>query len=432
MLAGSLFISSSFVYAQKDVFEKLPELSKEQTYSKTKKQGGVYVGKSVIGLRWDNGGNEIRIGGFLQVDTQPFFGSDAGSIGNDFFLRRAQSALDLRFGKVYGFHIMPVLAGSPGIPDAYVDGSFMDSFKVRLGKFRPSFGLERLQSATALAFNERAFLTNLVHSPEIGGQIYGEGLGRTAEYHVGVFSGTVDNSDGLGHSAISSNSGVIDFAGRVFARPFQNSDLNLTKGLGLAIAYSYRTQHSNTEPGNSHLPIFRSPGQQSFTSYSHDAFVNDGERIFPQFYYHNGPFGMLGEYILSQQVVARGSATRTVGNDAFQVQLSWVVSNGNSSLRRASTRNSFDRAPTGTLGRVQLVTRYSELSIGHDAFTEGLLRISNSARKAKDFGVGMNWYLNRNTKLQLNYDQTIFEGGAPAGADRPDEKVLLSRMQIAF
>jgi phosphate-selective porin OprO/OprP len=32
----------------------------------------------------------------------------------------------------------------------------------------------------------------------------------------------------------------------------------------------------------------------------------------------------------------------------------------------------------------------------------------------------------------LDYNQTLFIGGATGGANRPEEKVLFSRMQIAF
>ncbi|MBS0425414.1 MAG: hypothetical protein JSR71_13600 [Proteobacteria bacterium] len=42
--------------------------------------------------------------------------------------------------------------------------------------------------------------------------------------------------------------------------------------------------------------------------------------------------------------------------------------------------------------------------------------------KAQDFGIGINWYLNRNIKFQLNYNQTHFAGGARGGANRPNEK----------
>ena len=55
-----------------------------------------------------------------------------------------------------------------------------------------------------------------------------------------------------------------------------------------------------------------------------------------------------------------------------------------------------------------------------------------SARKAKGWGAGFNWYLNRNIRIALDYEQTRFEGGAAGGADRPNEKVLFNRFQIAF
>ena len=55
-----------------------------------------------------------------------------------------------------------------------------------------------------------------------------------------------------------------------------------------------------------------------------------------------------------------------------------------------------------------------------------------SARPALDIGVGLNWYLNRNLKIVLGYDQTKFDGGAPNGGDREDEKVLFTRFQVAY
>ena len=78
------------------------------------------------------------------------------------------------------------------------------------------------------------------------------------------------------------------------------------------------------------------------------------------------------------------------------------------------------------------MARHSELSIDDDAFTAGPLSLNSSARKAEDVGVWVNWYLNRNVKLQANYDQTSFDRGAPAGADRIDEKVLFTRVQVAY
>jgi hypothetical protein len=45
--------------------------------------------------------------------------------------------------------------------------------------------------------------------------------------------------------------------------------------------------------------------------------------------------------------------------------------------------------------------------------------------------VGLNWHLARNFKLMANYERTKFDGGAKAG-DRPDEIVVLTRLQAAY
>jgi phosphate-selective porin OprO and OprP len=56
---------------------------------------------------------------------------------------------------------------------------------------------------------------------------------------------------------------------------------------------------------------------------------------------------------------------------------------------------------------------------------------TKSARAARAWTVGMNWYLNYFTKLQLEYEQTRFEQGAATG-NRPTEHALEERLQIAF
>ena len=56
---------------------------------------------------------------------------------------------------------------------------------------------------------------------------------------------------------------------------------------------------------------------------------------------------------------------------------------------------------------------------------------TKSAHDARAWAVGINWYLNGNLKLVLNYEDTKFNGGA-ASENRENEKVVLSRFQIAF
>lgn len=444
MLAGSVFVASPLAQAQEDVtqlkqqleeldqkvrvLQRLQEIDKEAAATKAKEAPGVIFGNAGIGLRSGDGANELRLRALLQADSRWYGDSQVGSTADTFLLRRVRPAFEGTFARIYGFRITPDFAGSAtSLVDAYVDGNFTDPFKVRVGRFKPPFGLERLQSGSNLAFNERAFPTNLAPNRDNGVQIFGDVLRGTTEYQVGVFNGAIDNT-----VAITDNNNGKDIVARVFSHPFKNSEHDALQGLGIGVAYGNGTQRGSAAAGNSSLPTFVTPGQQTFASYATGAFADgDRERLSPQIYYYNGPLGVLGEYVVSRQDVSLGATTAEVKNDAWQVLLSWVVSGGEASFRGVMPKNSFDSA-AGTWGAVELVARYSELDIDDDAFSAGLLGPTSSATKAQDAGLGVNWYLNRNVKLQVNYDQTSFDGGAPAGADRIDEKVLFTRVQLAY
>ena len=226
-----------------------------------------------------------------------------------FLLRRVRPTFEGKFARIYGFRITPDFAGSAtSVVDAYVDGNFTDPFKIRVGRFKPPFGLERLQSGANLAFNERAFPTNLAPNRDNGVQIFGDVFGGTTEYQVGAFNGAIDNTVG-----VTDNNNGKDIVARLFAHPFKNSDLDSLKGLGIGVAYGIGTQRGSSAAGSSSLPTFVTPGQQTFASYATGAFANgDRERISPQFYYYTGPFGVLGEYVVSTQDVALGATTQEV------------------------------------------------------------------------------------------------------------------------
>lgn len=427
---------SPLSFAQEDIsdrIEKKTKLSDTKKHKKKKKKKvGVFFGNAGLGYRWDKGKSEIRLSGFMQIDTRSFFDSGDNWGNNDLLLRRIQPSLDVKLNSTYSFHIMPSFASTPGILDIFIDGKFSDLINLRIGKFKSPFGLERLQSATALAFNERAFPTNLSPNREIGAQLFGEFLNRTTEYQIGLFSGAVDNSSGLRDSIIYSNHSGVDFVSRIFSHPFYHSELPILNGLGMGIAYSYGTQQGHAS-GESNLPFFLSPGQQVIASYTPGAFA-DGvrQRVSPQLYYHYGPLGIMSEYVVSQQTITQGNFSDKVTHDAFQVQVSWVLFNGNASFRRIRPNKAIDLETMNTWGAVQLVARYAELNLDANAFKNSLLNSNLSTQSASDFGVGINWYLNRNIKLQLNYDHTRFTKGAENGVDRSDEKILFSRLQITF
>jgi phosphate-selective porin OprO/OprP len=157
------------------------------------------------------------------------------------------------------------------------------------------------------------------------------------------------------------------------------------------------------------LSSYKTPGQNTFFSYRSDtsavSAVANGRRwrVSPQAYWHLGPLGLLGEWIRSSQVVSRGATTATIGAKAWQAAGSFTLTGEDPSYRGVSPKT-----PVTTKG-------------GFGAI-----------RKAREWAFGVNWYPERRIKFAINYGQTSFDGGAAAGGDRPDEKALLTRFQVAF
>jgi phosphate-selective porin OprO/OprP len=280
-----------------------------------------------------------------------------------------------------------------------------------------------------LLFVERGLPTNLVPNRDVGAQIHGDFFEGAFTYALGAFNGVPDGGSGDVDGGDSK-----EFAGRVFVQPFKTSSIEALQGLGIGLAGAYGDERGSA--GSPALPSLRTQGQRTFFSYRSDG-TADGttiangihSRFAPQGYYYCGPFGLLWEYVKSYQRVQRGTEHKTLGNDAWQVAVSYVLTGENASYRSVAPATSFDLTK-GTWGAFEIAARYGELNVDKDAFPV-FADPNRSARTAESWGLGLNWYWNRNVKFQLNYEQTDFTGGGAQG-ERPKERALLSRFQLTF
>jgi phosphate-selective porin OprO/OprP len=231
-----------------------------------------------------------------------------------------------------------------------------------------------------------------------------------------------------------------EWAARLFAHPFAESDRFAISGLGLGIAATYTDQDGTA--AQPLLPAFRTPAQSTFFRYRTGATptlaAGERTRIAPQLYYYVGSFGLLGEYTQVSQDVSRttssGLRDATLDTTAWQLAASWFLT-GEEATFRGFKPGSIFSLENGTWGAFELVGRYHELSIDDDAFIGGADSFADpavSARKATAWALGVNWYLNENLKWVLNYERTRFDGGAAAGADREDEEAFLTRVALGF
>ena len=100
-------------------------------------------------------------------------------------------------------------------------------------------------------------------------------------------------------------------------------------------------------------------------------------RISPQAYYYYGPFGLLGEYVISDQQVATPPAKNVdLQNTAWEVSGSWLLTGEDASYSGITPRHNFDPR-NNQWGAWQVVARYAELNIDRRRFNGRLRQLQH-------------------------------------------------------
>ncbi len=386
-----------------------------------KKNPPATAGAEGFVIQSESGDYKLQVRGYLHFDGR-FFSGDEGALAIDtFVLRRARPIVQGTVGKHFEFNITPDFGGGATVlQDAWLNVRYSPKLQVRVGKFKAPVGLERLQSATAMTFVERAFPTALVPNRDVGIQLHGELDGGVVAYAAGVFDGAPDG----GSVDLDTNDGK-DLAGRVFLSPFKKGTSPL-KDLGFGIAGTMGRQSGP-------LPAYRSGGQLSIVTLV-TGITADGThtRYSPQLSYYVGRFGLLGEYASSESRVKRADGTHVdLAASAWQATASVALTGDKASFSGVKPATPFD-PDKGHWGALELAGRVTGIEIDARSIDAGLVDPARSVRKAIAWALGLNWSLNRNVKQVVDFEHTDFTGGAAAGADRKAENAFFIRTQVSF
>jgi phosphate-selective porin OprO/OprP len=425
------------------VLERKGELDQEAAADQARTASSVSAGAGGFMIRSADTNFVLKLRGYAQADSR-FYPDDhsAGTANDTFLLRRVRPILEGTVFDTFDFRLMLDFGSGSGtsstagnvafVQDAYATARLWPEFQIQAGKFKEPVGLERLQSGANLLFVERGLPTQLLPNRDVGVQLQGEVWSGTLHYAAGVFNGTADG----GSADIESADDDRDFAGRIFVHPFKTTTVDGLKGLGLGLAGTYGNQDGA-------LRTFVSPGQQRFFTYLTSTtggpnVVADGPhwRLSPQGYYYWGPFGLFGEYAISSQKVRQagggaGAGTfATFRHKAWQVAASYFLTGEQNSWKAVTPRKPFGLGQGQGWGAWEIAGRIGELDVDEDVFP-GFASPTASASQAFSWGVGLNWHLNKNIKLNLDYEQTDFKGGAGDLLNQ-GEKVILTRAQFSF
>jgi phosphate-selective porin OprO/OprP len=388
----------------------------------------------------DEGAFKFKIGGLLQPQLRTFINTpDATST---FLIRRARLNLEGSAFKSFDWKLQTDFqtngvdnSTSMVVQDAYVGAKAYDWLQLRIGKMKSPIGVERWQSAHARWFTDLITTTYLVPNRTVGAMLWGNVGDGLAEYYTGIFNGAPDG----GSSNVSTpGQNTKDFEARLAVTPFAKTSIVPLKKLTAGAGVTYAPQLNG-------LGTYATANQQSFFKYRSSTInataANPGEqvRFVPNLQYFWGPFGLYAEAAWSTVGVTgvttpKGKITHeyseNLTNFGWQIAASYMLTGEENSFRAISPRRKFSPS-TGGWGALQLTARVGQLTVDSNAFPI-YADPNTQAERSTTFGTGLNWILNDNAKLTLQYDYTSFIGGAANGTNRPDANAITSQFQVYF
>lgn len=343
-------------------------------------------------LETNDGSFKLKLGGRINSDWAAITEDDdvkdaVGTVENGTEFRRARLYLEGEMYDQVEFKLQYDFAGGDAaFKDVYVgltDLPYVGG--VRVGQFKEPFSLDELTSANYITFMERGLSNALVPSRGTGVMLRDAVLGERVTWAVGAFKDSDDFGDRI-------SDGEFNYTGRLTGLPWYEDGGKRLVHLGAA--YSYRNP-------NDDQVRFRSRPEVHIAPY----FVNTD--LIPADNYQLvgteaalvlGPASLQGEYVYAP-VEANG------GNDpgfrGWYVYGSYFLTGESRAYKTAD--GAFDKVKPARpflwgdqpgLGAWEVALRYSSLDLDDTGIAGGDLG---------NLTAGLNWYLNTNTRVMMNY-----------------------------
>ncbi len=295
--------------------------------------------------------------------------------------------------------------GSASYREVYLATSLYEFSTIKVGHFKEPFGLEQLTSSNNITFIERSLPDVFIPAFNTGIALGNHFADERATWGLGIFRDTGEQGE------FSDNSGY-GFTGRLTYLPLYKEKGEQVLHLGLSA--THRTAESvryRARPENSFGPRLVDSG----TLAADDQTILGAEVAFVQ-----GPLSIQGEYVMAD---VSSDAADDPSFGGFYAMVSYFLTGEHRPYRTSA--GAFDRIrPKKNWGKDgggawELTARYSSIDLNDGGVDGGEMDVLTA---------GVNWYLNPNARVMLNYLMADAEQGAIDG----DAEAVLMRFQVTF
>jgi phosphate-selective porin OprO/OprP len=283
--------------------------------------------------------------------------------------------------------------------DVFVEANYTAKAQARVGKFKIPYGLDQTSSEYELDFIYRS-LGGAYLSPgrDIGAMVHGRFFDRGFNYWAGWF-----RQDGENSRSTKIDGADDTIAGRITVTPFRTTGLAGLHGAEVGVSFA------NSDLENlSVLPNgLRARTVLSQYTFFEPMFVNGKRKRYgADVDWIGGPFGARAEYMYVadtrlEQGILDEDLTEVRGR-AWYV-LGTALLTGDRKLRPVQPRRPLLH---GGFGAVEIALRFDRLWFDSEQGEDPPFRNSRARTVLpsgdKVFTAGLNWYLNRWVKIQLN------------------------------
>lgn len=357
-----------------------------------------------------DGKYSFKIGGRVQLDYNDYDGvinKKEGESGDDLFFRRAR--LEIK-GKAndWAYEMTYNLTDSGSINDlnaTYLGWGKMA--KLTFGQQKEFFGLEDTGSSKWITAIERSMPASAFDTGNTVG-IKLHGANDMLTYSAGVFKEEIDADDNSLDTAIT---------GRVVFRPVYGDGNLIHLGAG------YTQRDGSFTDISARLGV-RGGEDKTANKVKAEYLAGEGDELEVtnlEFAAASGSVHFMAEYFDGE--VSGSGSTPDLEADGYSLQLGWIVTGEHRSYKTAI--GAFDKVkPSSADGAWEVFARFDTLDVDNSNPL-----IDSGVEEADTLTLGVNWYMNSNVKVALNYVNVETDGEINT---EDDGDALVARLQFAF